>query len=186
MALDTYDPSEESSLASRRGGLGILLAAQAVIPVVLISVRFLLASESVGPVNQVLGVLAAVLGLVAAYLGIQARGAASRGERAGYDSLLGWAVASAVLSIALLIVQWIAFYGTGTSPGSPYGEVFYVMSGTWLMYLLIAAFVLFAARVRGRRVAYGPDNYWDVEAATLFMSFVSLVGVVTYLFLYLI
>jgi heme/copper-type cytochrome/quinol oxidase subunit 3 len=186
VATDIFDPSAESALDSRRGGFGILLAAQSVIPVVVISVRFLLANETVGPVNQVLGILAALLGIAAAYAGLAARRAAARGDRAGYDQLLGLAALSTVATLVVMLVQWIVFYGTGTPPGSRYGEVFYVGTGTWLMYVVIAAFLLVAARARGRRVAYGPDDYWDVEAATLFTSFVALVGVVVYVIWYLI
>jgi heme/copper-type cytochrome/quinol oxidase subunit 3 len=185
LATEVLDPSEESSLKSRRGGFGIFLAAQAVIPIVLISVRFLLATESVGPVNQVLGILSALLVLFAAYLGLQARQAAARGDVGAYTGQFTWAAVSAAVGVAVMVIQWITLFAAAPV-GTRYSEVFFVFSGFWLLNVLIVVLLLCAARARGLRVPYGPENYWDAEAATLFTSYVALVGVVTYLFLYLI
>lgn len=183
--MELLNPSDDSTLTSRRGGFGIFLATQAVIPTVLVSIRFLLAQETVGPVNQVLGILAVVLVLGAAYVGIQARQSASRGAVAAYTGQLAWAAVLTLAGFAVMMLQWIALYSTRIPVGSRYGEVFFVFSGFWMLNLLIAVFLLVAARARGTRAVYGPGNYWDAEAPTLYLSYIALVGVVTYLFLYL-
>jgi hypothetical protein len=54
------------------------------------------------------------------------------------------------------------------------------------VYLLIALFVVLAARARGRRVVYTAANHWDVEAPTMFLAWSALIGVVVYVLLYVI
>lgn len=183
MASNALAPVPEGTLRAHRAAFGLFLASQVVVFVVLASVRFLIAQESVAGVNQLLGIVAVALALVAAYAGIRARAAAARDLPLDCDRRLGTALVAGALAMAAMFAQWIVL---GVAPGSHYGEVFYAMSGTWLVYLLIGLFLVLAARSRGRRVVYTAANHWDVEAPTLFLSWTALIGVVVYILLYLI
>jgi cytochrome c oxidase subunit 3 len=177
------EPLSEERHRVLRSTMGIFLASQVVVVIVLASLRFLIARETVVGVNQTLGILSAVLALVSGYLGTRARAAVAAGDALGCHRLLGWALGIGALAAAVMFVQWIAFH---VPPGSHYGEIFFVTTGGWLLYELAALFVVLAARYRGLRVVYTPQNHWDVEAATLFLSWASLLAPVTYILLYLI
>ena len=183
MASDALAPVPEARLRAYRAVFGLFLASQVVVFIVLASVRFLIAQEAVAGVNQILGIVSAILALGAAYAGIRARAAASADRPVDCDRRLGTALSLGALAMAPMLVQWIVL---GVAPGSHYGEVFYAMSGTWLVYLLIALFVVLAARARGRRVVYTAANHWDVEAPTMFLAWSALIGVVVYVLLYVI
>lgn len=156
-----------------RAGFILFLISQAVVFMVLIAVRFLIAGGKVGPYSQPLGVVITVVMLLSAWLAKRSRNAVQAGNSEAVQKRLASAMWLGVLAFALVLIMWTMVRNDGYSVTMPSLEVFWVATGFWLVYVLLGLFVLFAARSRGRLVGYTPDNDWDLEASSHFWTFVT-------------
>ena len=51
----------------------------------------------------------------------------------------------------------------------PTAEVYYVLTGIWMLFTILSGFAMWTGTVRGRRIgSYARDNHWDTDAANYF------------------
>jgi heme/copper-type cytochrome/quinol oxidase subunit 3 len=172
---------DERSLRTLRSSFGIILAGLSVMFVLLVAVRFLMAGSQVGDISQFLGALVTAIALVGMQVGRMARRAAWDGQLVAAKTRLGWATVLALAAVAGVVIQWI---GLAAQSLSFYNQTYYTLSGFWVLYALVSAFVLFAARQKIRRQGATVHHGWNVEASTLFWSFSVLAWVLMYVILY--
>jgi len=173
------------SLRGYRAGFGIFLASQGVVFTTLISARYITASGHIGFYSEALGAITTALMLISGISGRTARSAIKGGNLAAMDARLGAGLWFGILGVLSILLQWVLLAHMNVPVTAPTSEVYYALTGVWLLYSLIGLFVLFATRARGRRVGYTADNYWDAEAGTLLWEFVVIAWVVMYLVLYI-
>lgn len=175
-----------TSVKYYRAGFGVLMISQTVMFLTLIAVRFLIAGAKIGPYNELIGVIITAVMVISALVGRQARSSAKAGNAAGIQSRLNTAFWLGVLGLLLVLLEWVVTRNTGVSVVAPSLEVFWVATGVWVIYLLVGLFVLYAARSRGVLVGYDREHHWDLEASTLFWSFVVLMWIAVWVAFYLI
>ena len=161
------------SVKHYRAGFSLFLISQAVVFMVLIAVRYLIAGGKVGPYSQSLGVVITVVMLISAWLAYSARKAAEHDNGQAIQTRLTGAFWLGVLAFALVLIMWTLVKNAGYSVTLPSLEVFWVGTGFWLVYVLLGLFLLFAARSRGRLVGYTPAQHWDLEASSHFWNLVT-------------
>lgn len=184
--MATHDAEKELQLRPLRAGFGIFLASMSVIFVTLIAARYLTAGGRVGPYSQVLGAIITLFMLVSGFLARSGRMAIFHGNNATMRRYLSLSFWVGVLGGASIFLQWILLSHMAVPVTDPTAEVYYVLTGIWLLVALVAGFVLLAANIRGRRIGgYTVENHWDVDAATYFWTFAVFAWVVVYVVLYL-
>ncbi len=71
-------------------------------------------------------------------------------------------------------------------PWTPFGTVFFSMTGMHAFHVLSGVFLLALIYYNGRRGAYGPEDAWPPEAVVKYWHFVDVVWVFFYAALYLV
>lgn len=184
MAVQNGDSEQAMHLRAIRGGYGVFLASQAVVYVTVIAVRYLMAYGRVGPYSQGLGAVITLAMIISVLATRSSRAAVKNGD---LGSMAGRLMIGTVLGLAafvLVLIQWVNLRASGLPVTTPTLEVYFTLTGFWLLYALIGIFLLVAARSRGLRVGYTPDNHWDLDAATYMWEFVTIAWVVSYVVLY--
>lgn len=178
---------EENELRAIRGGFGLFLASESVIFVTLIAARYLTAGGNIGPWSQWLGAVITLLILLSGFITRAGRQAILRGDNPAMQSRIRTGFWLGVAAVAGIWLQWILFGQSGVAVTLPTAEVYYVLTGIWMLVAIISGFALWASTVRGRRIGgYTVDNHWDVDAATFFWMFTCLGWIVMYVVLYII
>lgn len=163
-------PLSERDRRMYRGGICLVIFAEAMIFVTLFSTRFLLAGRG-GPLDPGdpigLGILALLAAsLVPAWLSLAAIRSGDAGAMSRHlalASLLGAVV------LAVIVYDWATL---SFAPGSRFGENYIVSTGYHAAHIVIGIVWLAAAAVAGRRGAYSRGNHWVVEGGVLFWAFV--------------
>lgn len=184
MAVQNGNGDSAMTMRAVRGGYGIFLASQAVVFVTAIAVRFLMAYGHVGPYSQGLGAVITLIMVISALTARSARSSVKNGDLGGMASRVMSGAVLGIAAFALVVIQWVTLRSSGLPVTTPTLEVYFTITGFWLLYALIGIFLLVAARARGLRVGYTPDNHWDLEAATYMWEFVAIAWVVSYVVLY--
>ncbi len=176
MSVKSPVAAQENGLEIKhyRAGFSLFLISQAVVFMVLIAVRYLIAGSKVGPYSQWLGAAVTVVMLWSAIQAKRANLAADKGDHEAILKRLQGAFWLGVLAFLLVVLTWVGVRAGGYPIKLPSLEVFWVATGFWLVYVLLGLFVLFAARSRGIRVGYVPESHWDLEASSRFWSLVAL------------
>ena len=171
----------ELEMRGIRTGFGIFLASQCVVFATLIAARYLTASGNVGAYSQWLGAITTLFMVISGLSARAGRFAISRGDNGAMQGRIVTAFWFGVLTVASVLLQWILLAHNGVPVTTPTAEVYYVLTGIWLLYALSSGFVLYASSVRGRRIGgYTVQDHWDVDAATYFWSFTALAWIVVY------
>jgi cytochrome c oxidase subunit 3 len=172
-------PLSDNDRRMYRGGIWLIIFAEAMIFVTLFSTRFLLAGRG-GPVEagdpMGWGIsVALVVSLIPAWLALRA---INGGDAAAMSRNLA---ITALFAVGVLIA---IFYDWSTLPfpaGSRFGENYVISSGYHAAHILIAFIWLLAAAVAGSRGAYTRDNHWVVEGGVYFWTFVVAMWIALYL-----
>jgi heme/copper-type cytochrome/quinol oxidase subunit 3 len=155
--------------------------------VTLIAARYLTAGGNIGPWSEWLGVVATILAVLSGVMARAGRQAIVRGDNPTMARRLRWAFWLGVALVACVWLQYILFGQQAVPVTLPTAEVYYVLTGIWMLFAIISGFALWAAPVRGRRIGgYTVNNHWDVDAATYFWMFTMMAWVVVWAVLYLI
>ena len=179
-------PGERTDLRAMRGGLGLFLASQSVVFVTLIAARYLTAGGNIGPWSETLGAVITLFILISGLLARSGRQAILRGDNRTMQSRIRTGFWFGVLAVAGVWLQWILFGQQAVPVTLPTAEVYYVLTGIWMLFAILSGFGLWAATVRGRRIGgYTVDNHWDVDASTFFWVFTCLAWIVMYVVLYI-
>lgn len=165
-----------------RGAFWLFLVAEAIVFVTVFSTRFLLASAARSPaLDYPLGG-ALTAAMVASVFPVRR---AVRAARAGETGALVRHLALAFLLGAGVLGGLLYDWSTvPLSPGSSFGENYFLSTGYHALHLVIGLVALLALGLAGRRGRYGPWNYWAVEAGGLFWYFVVAMWVGVYLVFY--
>lgn len=179
-------PQESSELRAIRGGFGLFLASESVVFVTLIAARYLTAGGNIGPWSEWLGVIITLFMVISGIMTRSGRQAIVRGDNRAMQRRIRTGFGFGVLAVAGIWLQWILFAQQGVNVTLPTAEVYYVLTGIWMLFAILSGFGLWAATVRGRRIGgYTVDNHWDVDASAFFWMFTCLAWIVMYIVLYI-
>lgn len=172
-------PLTDNARRMYRGGIWLVLVAEAMIFVTLFSTRFLLAGQG-GPVEPAdplgLGILVAlVLSLLPAWLALRA---IVSGNNAVMSRNLSIAAFFGIGVLAAIVFDWSTL---PFAAGSRFGENYILATGYHAVHILIGVIWLAAAAVAGRRGVYTSGNHWVVEGGVLFWAFVVAMWIALYL-----
>ncbi|HHC07988.1 MAG TPA: heme-copper oxidase subunit III [Actinobacteria bacterium] len=167
-----------------RFGLRLFIASEAFLFGVLFAARFyLLGFERAEAVNVTLGVVLTIILLTATWSSHRAAAAARAGDRGAMQGQLLLTMALGVLFLALVVVEWSA--GFREFPiSTPYGSIFYLITGTHSLHLLIGLFVLASLFLQARRGRLGEGDVWKVEGGVAYWQFVDVVWLFVFTILY--
>lgn len=179
--------NERDELRAIRGGFGIFLVSGSVYFVTLIAARYLTAGGNIGPYSEWLGAITTAFILVSGITARAGRAAIARGNNPAMQKRIKTGFWFGVLAVAAVFLQWILLNGQSVPVTLPTAEVYYILTGIWMLFAIVAGFVLYASTVRGRRIGgYTVDNHWDVDAATYLWMFTCMGWIVMYVVLYII
>ncbi len=179
----TYD-----RLAINRLGLWLFIFSDALIFAILLITRFALFGTSrPEELNQALGLGLTVILLVSSLTAYRAEAAIATGDRSGLlRNLLLTIIFGTLFLVGVVGWEWREAPHLGIVPQEGYGIAFFSMTGLHAFHVLTGVLLLLIVFFNARRGAYGPDNYWGVEAAVKYWHFVDVVWVFFYPALYLV
>ncbi len=168
----------------QRFGLRLFIASEAFLFGVMFAARFyLLGFEKAEAVNVVLGLVLTVLLLAATWSSHRAVAAAEAGDRGAMQAQLLLTMALGVGFLALVVVEWGAGF-TEFPISTPYGSMFYLITGTHSLHLLIGLFVLASLFLQERRGALTEDKLWKLRGGVTYWQFVDVVWLFVFVILY--
>ncbi len=166
-------------------GLWLFIASEAFLFAVLFAVRFALVGlETPEAVSKVLGLVLTVILLTSSYFAHKAEIALEREETGGVVANL--LIASALGLIFLVIVgfEWSA--GFAEFPAStPYGSVFYLITGTHALHLFTGILVLVPLAVQAARGRLNAETAWKLKGGVRYWHFVDGIWLTVFTVLYL-
>lgn len=175
----TLPPLSERDRTMYRGGIWLLLVAEAMIFVTVFSSRFLLAgtARAVGPLNPI-GLGITIVLIVSLWPAWRAKQSIVNDDAAGMGrnlTITGWL---GIVVLAAILFDWthLAF-----NVGSRFGESYVVSTGYHAVHIVIGCIWLMAAATAGRRGVYSRANHWVVEGGLMFWAFVVAMWVALYL-----
>jgi len=172
-------PLSDNQRRMYRGGIWLVILAEAMIFITLFSTRFLLAGRG-GPLEASdaigLGIsIALVVSLLPAWLALSA---ITAGNAAAMSRSLAITTLFAAAVLVAIVYDWSTL---SFQAGDRFGENYIISTGYHAAHILIALAWLAAAAVAGGRGAYTRDNHWVVEGGVYFWTFVVVMWIALYL-----
>ncbi len=150
----------------------------------LFSAKYLYDGFYVSPqANQGFGIAVSVLMAISAIVAWQAV-VASRvhQDRDLVGSRLKTAMVIGLLAVIGEIYQWGMRY---VSPGSRFGEMYYMIFGADYVYVLAGIVMLAIAIIRNIRQNMAPERFWTADATVYFWIFVCLAWIASWFWVYI-
>lgn len=168
--------------AVHRYGLWMFIISEAFLFAVLLATRFALAGfERPEGVNILLGIALTVILVSSSRVVIRAERALEHGDHRRARAWLGVAIGLAAAFLVLVGIEWAAGF-TEFPASTPYGSVFYLITGTHALHLFSGAVVLaFLAIQAGKEKL----DSWKLGAGALYWHFVDVVWLTVFTTLYL-
>lgn len=170
-----------------RWGLGLFLLSEAFLFGVLIAARFVLAgTERPEAVSLPLGVVLTVILLTSSVTAHKAEQAVHTDAAA---QISRWSRATMILgSIFLLIVafEWAAAFAEFPPSDSIYGSLFFLITGTHALHLLIGIGMFGFVDLHARKGLLRADHHWGLTASTWYWHYVDAVWLAVFTTLYLV
>ncbi len=135
--------------------------------------------------SQTLGLLITVLLLLSSLTAYLAEAAIVHGDRRSFLRNTLYTMVLGTIFLIGVAFEWNAAF-THFPPSSPFGTVFFAMTGMHALHVLSGIFLLGLIYYNGRRGAYGPDDPWPPEGVVKYWHFVDVVWVFFYAALYLV
>jgi heme/copper-type cytochrome/quinol oxidase subunit 3 len=167
-----------------RGGIWLLILAEAMAFASVFSTRFLLdgmktplhAGNTIGVVITA----ALILSVIPASVALRRIGS---GDNVGMARQLWLVALLGAVALAAILFDWtnLAFLA-----GSVFGENYVLSTGYHALHILIGVVWLAAAAVAGRRGVYTQGNHWVVEGGVLFWYFVVAMWIALYLIFFVV
>lgn len=168
-----------------RTGVWLFLLSEAMIFVVLISTRFILAGSGHPEVlNQPLALIMTIVLLGSGWPVRSAVTAIRSGDRGGMLRNLWWTIVLGAFFLILMAFEW-AQLGRELPRDSLYGTAFFSTTGFHGFHVLIGVLLLVSMALQGRKGAFTAENYSVLEGAERYWHFVDLAWVFIYPSLYL-
>jgi cytochrome c oxidase subunit 3 len=183
------EDADQSSLTwkitTNRLGFWLFILSDAFLFAGLLVTRFNLLGLTRPDLNQVLGLIVTGVLLVSSFFMNRAETYIKAGNKNGF---IFSTVVTLVLGVGFLLgvvgVEWQeAPFSAGDSAAS---AVFFMMTGMHAFHVLTGVIFLCIILNNGRRDLYSSENYWAVEAATIYWHFIDVVWIFFYPALYLI
>lgn len=170
--------------ALHRYGLWLFIASEAFLFAILLAIRFLLVgTETPAAVNLGLGLVLTVILLSTSYFAHRAESMLGKGDLNGVVRQLGIVLLLGTIFLVLVGFEWsVGFEEFPVS--TPYGSVFYLITGTHALHLFIGLLALGALAAQARRGALGEATAWKLEAGVRYWHFVDVVWLSVFLTLY--
>lgn len=130
----------------------------------------------------ILPVLATAALLASSWFAHRAQSRLKQGHGAGVQSGFLATVALGAVFVAIMLYEWIIV----PADAGQYGAIFRVMTGFHGVHALVIGLYLWRTRRFAAAGAYGPRNFWAVEAAVKLWDFVTVAWVLFFVVLYVI
>lgn len=168
--------------ALHRFGLWMFIISEAFLFAVLLASRFVLAGfDRPEGVNLLLGAVLTLLLLASSRAVVAAERSHRDGDHLRVLRSLGIAIGLAIAFLVLVGIEWSAGFSE-FPPSTPYGSVFYLITGTHALHLLSGAVVLGLLYLQGRR---GTLDGWKLRGGGMYWHFVDVVWLTVFTTLYL-
>jgi cytochrome c oxidase subunit 3 len=169
-----------------RLGLWLFLVSDASFFLALISSRFFVAKlETPDEVSQVLGLGLTILLLVSSLTAYRAEVAAEHGDQSNFKLYMILTMLMGVVFLLGVGWEWHEAYAH-FPPSTGYGTILFTLTGVHATHVATGVLLLGFIYFKGRNGAYGPDNYYPVEASVKWWHFVDVAWVFIYPTLYLV
>ncbi len=169
-----------------RLGLWLFLFSEAMLFGGLLASRFyLLGVYRPEELSQILGLGITVILLISSLTAYLSEAAIVADNRKRF---LQYTLATIALGAIFLVgvgFEWAAAF-QHFPPGTPFGTVFFAMTGMHALHVLSGIFLLALIYYNGRRGMYSSENAWPPEAIVKYWHFVDVVWVFFYAALYLV
>lgn len=165
-------------------GLWLFIASEAFLFGILLAVRFALVGlDRPEAVSQILGIVLTLVLLTTSVFAHRAEGAQNRLDDTSMRTNLGVAIMLGIVFLVLVGVEWST--GLAEFPAStPYGSVFFLITGTHALHLFSGLLVLAALWVQSRRGALREATSWRLRAGIRYWHFVDAVWLTVFVTLY--
>jgi len=177
---------QEQRLDLHRLGLWMFIFSESFLFLALLSTRYYLQGvQRPAEVNQPLGLAISMVLLLSSLSAYRGETCAAYGDQRGFRRNILFTMGLGLLFLVGVAVEWYEGFHF-FPPSAGYGTVFFTLTGFHAFHVLTGLLVLAAVLVRGRKVQYGPGNYWGVEGAVKYWHFVDVAWVFIYPTLYLV
>lgn len=182
---DLPHSSREWKTATNRFGFWLFILSDAFLFAGLLTARFNLLGFTRPDLEQSLGLIVTGVLLVSSFFMNRAETQMKSGNLKGF---LYNAIITTLLGIGFLIgvvgVEWQ--HAPFKVDDSAMSAVFFMMTGMHAFHVLTGVLFLIIVINNARKGIYSPENYWPVEAATVYWHFVDVVWIFYYPAIYLI
>ncbi|NQW18682.1 MAG: heme-copper oxidase subunit III [Chloroflexi bacterium] len=169
-----------------RLGLWLFLVSDASFFLALISSRFFVVRlETPEDVSQILGLGLTILLLVSSLTAYRAEVAAEHGDQANFKRYIIATMLMGILFLGGVGFEWHEAY-KHFPPSTGYGTILFTLTGVHATHVFSGVLLLGFIYFKGKNGAYGPDDYYPVEAAVKWWHFVDVAWVFIYPTLYLV
>ncbi len=166
-------------------GLWLFIASEAFLFGILFAIRFaLVGMETPEAVNKGLGLVLTVILLSSSYFAHRAETALDRSNNGGVITNLVVASVLGLLFLGIVAVEWAAGF-TEFPASTPYGSVFYLITGTHALHLFIGILVLVPLAVQASRDRLAGENSWRLRGGVRYWHFVDGIWLTVFTVLYL-
>jgi len=166
-------------------GLWLFIASEAFLFGIMFAIRFALVGlETPEAVSKGLGLLLTVILLTSSYFAHRAEGALERNDKGGIVSNLLVASALGLVFLVLVGIEWAAGF-TEFPASTPYGSVFYLITGTHALHLFAGILVLIPLAVQAARGRLTTETGWKLRGGVRYWHFVDGIWLTVFTVLYL-
>lgn len=178
--------SPATRLRIDRMGLWLFILSESMLFLGLIAARFYLRGTEVpAEASQTIALLITIILLLSSVSAYRAEAAIAVGDTKAFQRNLLITMILGLVFVVGVGFEWReAFHAF--PPSSPFGTVFFTMTGIHAFHVLTGLIFFFVIRSGARRGVYDKTNYWPVEAAVKYWHFVDVVWVFFYPALYLV
>ena len=170
-------------LRASRGGFALLVISQSVPVVVLVNLRYVMATSYVSPsVDQLSGALITLLMLAS---GLSAWVVLMNGQPKNQRQLNRHFVVTMTLGALAAVMALFQLWFHGVDSVGHYGETYLTITGVMAGYMIIGLIALYSGKTRNLRVGLNEDNEFSVISTFKYWIFIVLAWLVMYLDLYL-
>jgi cytochrome c oxidase subunit 3 len=180
------DLSATARLDANRFGLWLFIASESFLFAALLSARFyILGTERAEELNQPLGLAITTILLISSLTAYLAEASIAAGEQRAFQRWIWLTVALGVVFTGGVALEWAEAF-EHFPPGTPYGTVFFTITGFHAFHVITGAIALAAAGWVGRDGRWGREDHWPVEGVVKYWHFVDVVWVFVFPTLYLV
>ncbi|MAG36404.1 MAG: cytochrome oxidase subunit III [Dehalococcoidia bacterium] len=175
-----------SSLRFHRVGLWLFILSESFLFAAFLSARYYLVGVERPPeLNQLLGLAITCILILSSVTAFRAEMFMRHGQVAGLLRNTGATILLGGLFVIGVGWEWAEAL-THFPPSSPFGTLFFSLTGLHALHVLSGLALLILVYWNGRRGGYTPEQMWGVEGSVKYWHFVDVAWVIIYPTLYLV